>query len=101
MMSAAPRLTTWSCSSTGGNSARLKARALYHTDSRGARQRTAARRRRLIMSGAAFVTDRPTSTPRQRGWRRRMLRPSRILVGALTLLALTAVGVATAWRYTV
>src|SRR3989441_437221 len=101
MMSAAPRLTTWSCSSTGGNSARLKARALYHTDSRGARQRTAARRRRLIMSGVASVTDRPESPPRQRWWRRRWLRRTLIGVGALTLLFVIVVGVAALWAFTI
>jgi 1A family penicillin-binding protein len=53
------------------------------------------------MSGVASVTDRPTSPPRQRWWRRRWLRRSLILVGALTLLTLTAVGVAALWAFTI
>src|SRR2546422_1506323 len=49
----------------------------------------------------ASAADRATSPPRERWWGRRWLRRSLILVGALTLLALTAVGVAALWAFTI
>src|SRR5262247_1998473 len=99
MMSAAPRLMIGSCSSTGRNSTRLKASALYHTDSGGARQRAVP-----DPSGAynvwvmAVATDRPPKPPL---WRRRWFRRVLIGIGGLTLLGLLVVGVAAIWAFTI
>ncbi len=49
----------------------------------------------------ASAADRSTSPPKLPLWRRRWLRRVLIAVGALTLLGLTAVGVAALWAFTI
>src|SRR5256712_11755507 len=49
----------------------------------------------------ASATDRSTSPSKLPLWRRRWLRRVLIAVGALTLLGLTAVGVAALWAFTI
>src|SRR4030095_2591320 len=102
MMSAAPRLMTWSCSSPGRNSTRLKATALYHTDSEGARQRA-------VQDGIepynvrvmVVAMDRLPGPPKLPLWRRRWFRRVLIGLGGLTLLGLLVVGVAALWAFTI
>src|SRR5213593_3798750 len=49
----------------------------------------------------ASAADRSTSPPKLPLWRRRWLRRVLIAVGALTLLGLTAVGIAALWAFTI
>src|SRR6266705_2537629 len=49
----------------------------------------------------ASAADRSTSPPKLPLWRRRWLRRVLVAVGALTLLGLTAVGVAALWAFTI
>jgi membrane peptidoglycan carboxypeptidase len=49
----------------------------------------------------ASAADRSTSPPKLPLWRRRSLRRVLVAVGALTLLGLTAVGVAALWAFTI
>src|SRR5262249_48617634 len=94
MMSAAPRLMIRSCSSTGGNSRRLKAPALYHTDFEGARHVRPAGCARYNNGVMALRKDGASSPPKRPLWRRRWFRGTLIGVGALTLLFVIVVGVA-------
>src|SRR5437870_3722767 len=102
MMSAAPRRITRSCSSTGRNSTRLKAPALYHTDSGGARQRAVQRRvEPYNVRVMAVATDRSPGPPKPPLWRRRWFRRVLIGLGGLTVLGLLVVGVAALWAFTI
>src|SRR2546426_848925 len=101
MISAAPRRMTWSCSSTGGNSTRLKPPALYHTDSEGARRREVWRDARRIIARMATPKDRSAPSPKRRLRSRPWLRRALIAVGAMTLLAAGAVGLAALWAFTI
>ncbi|PYM71777.1 MAG: penicillin-binding protein [Candidatus Rokuibacteriota bacterium] len=101
MTSAAPRLMIRSCSSTGGNSRRLTAPALYHTDFGGARHARPAGVSRYNVGMMAFRTDDATSPPKRPLWRRRWFRRTLIGVGALTLLFVIVVGVAALWAFTI
>src|SRR5438067_3264676 len=102
MMSAAPRRIIRSCSSTGRNSRRLKAPALYHTDSGGARQRAVGdvfepyNIRRLVVA-----TDCSPGLPNPPLWRRRWFRKVLIGLGGLTVLGLLVAGVAALWAFTI
>jgi penicillin-binding protein 1A len=80
----------------------LKASALYHTDSRGARQRTVPG-----ASGAyngrvmAVAMDRSSGPPKPPLWRRRWFRRVLIGIGGLTLLGVLVVGAAALWAFTI
>src|SRR5262245_32307348 len=97
MMSAAPRLMIRSCSSTGGNSRRLKAPALYHTDFEGARHVRPAGCARYNNGVMALRKDGASSPPKRRRW----FRGTLIGVGAVTLLFVIVVGVAALWAFTI
>src|SRR5438094_9516737 len=102
MMSAAPRRIMRSCSSTGRNSWRLKAPALYHTDSGGARQRAVGDVfEPYNVRVMAVATDRSPGPPKPRLWRRRWFRRVLIGLGGLTVLGLLVVGVAALWAFTI
>src|SRR5258705_350730 len=101
MMSAAPRLMIRSCSSTGGNSRRLTAPALYHTDFGGARHARPAGVARYNVGVMALRKDDATSPPKRPLWRRRWFRRTLIGVGALALLFVIVVGVAALWAFTI
>src|SRR6267378_4448055 len=101
MMSAAPRLMIRSCSSTGGNSRRLTAPALYHTDFGGARHARPAGVARYNVGMMALRKDDATSPPKRPLWRRRWFQRTLIGVGALTLLFVMVVGVAALWAFTI
>src|SRR5438552_531487 len=102
MMSAAPRRIIRSCSSTGRNSRRLKAPALYHTDSGGARQRAVGDVfEPYNVRVMAVATDRSPGPPKPPLWRRRWFRRVLIGLGGLTVLGLLVVGVAALWAFTI
>src|SRR5438552_4704163 len=102
MMSAAPRRIIRSCSSTGRNSRRLKAPALYHTDSGGARQRAVGDVfEPYNVRVMAVATDRSPGPPKPPLWRRRWFRRVLIGLGGLTVLGLLVVGIAALWAFTI
>src|SRR5206468_3937533 len=102
MMSAAPRRIIRSCSATGRNSWRLKAPALYHTDSGGARQRAVGDVfEPYNVRVMAVATDRSPGPPKPPLWRRRWFRRVLIGIGGLTLLGLLVLGVASLWAFTI
>src|SRR5207249_4442385 len=75
-----------SCSSTGRNSRRLKAPALYHTDSGGARQRAVGDVfEPYNVRVMAVATDRSPGPPKPPLWRRRWFRRVLIGLGGLTV----------------
>jgi penicillin-binding protein 1A len=80
----------------------LKASALYHTDSRGARQRTVPRAS-VAYNGRvmAVAMDRSSGPPKPPLWRRRWFRRVLIGIGGLTLLGVLVVGAAALWAFTI